>query len=645
MKRALDLLMAGLGLLVALPVLAVLAVCIKLDSPGPVFFRQVRVGRGGREFRIHKFRTMRVGEAGAAVTIGQDPRITRVGRVLRRTKLDEVPQLLDVLQGTMSVVGPRPEVPEYVALWPGEARDEVLSVRPGITDPAALEFHDESELLATQDDPETYYREVVTPAKLSLYREYIARATVWSDLVFVFRTVSLVATGALPTTPTRSSARAVLAGVGFYVAVLFIMYRFYFSEIWYYEGLTWRTPSPFGMVVALLCIAACAWAMPRVYARVSDVCLWLIFTIAVIPSILVAQWSERLSTGDATVLSLALTGGMLLLRLLTAREPFGLLPDVHPGRWFWIVGGVLSIGIYVWLFSIVDVRIGYLSFSDVYAVRAEFKDAFLESGALPYLFPVTYAVLNPLLIGVGLIKRSWVLVVVGVLAQTLVYLATGAKIALLAVPFVLLLAWMTQSHRMWPVWRLPVLWAFLVVGGRIMDGITGNLMWSAVASIRFLMIPGVLTAGYVSYFQTHPHVNFADALPFVDSPYTEDPFVLVGELLFGTEGTNANVNFFGDGFMNFGYLGLFVEVIVVAVLLRVADESTVRVPLPIACAIFAVPTISLTNGGAFTSILTYGFGAACVAAWLCPIRDTKPVGSRLDPSRVWARTRRRAKSQ
>ncbi|MBQ0935608.1 sugar transferase [Ideonella paludis] len=193
-KRAFDVLCAALGLLILLVPGLLVAAWVKLDSPGPVFFRQERVGRGGRLFRIHKFRTMRVDapSLGPQITIGADPRITRSGQWLRASKVDELPQLLDVLRGEMSLVGPRPEVPRYVALYPAELRERVLSVRPGITDPASLSFRHESELLAASDNPEQTYVEQVLPQKLQLSADYIRRATLGRDLVVILQTLRVL---------------------------------------------------------------------------------------------------------------------------------------------------------------------------------------------------------------------------------------------------------------------------------------------------------------------------------------------------------------------------------------------------------------------------------------------------------------------
>jgi lipopolysaccharide/colanic/teichoic acid biosynthesis glycosyltransferase len=190
-KRLFDVIVAALGLLLLSPLLIAIALWIKLDSPGPVFFRQERVGRGGALFRIHKFRSMRADAplAGPQLTVGADPRITRAGQVLRRTKLDELPQLIDVLAGSMSLVGPRPEVPRYVALYPAALRDKVLSVRPGITDPASIEYRDESALLARATDPERVYIEQIMPAKLRCAASYVDRMSLANDVRLIGATL------------------------------------------------------------------------------------------------------------------------------------------------------------------------------------------------------------------------------------------------------------------------------------------------------------------------------------------------------------------------------------------------------------------------------------------------------------------------
>jgi lipopolysaccharide/colanic/teichoic acid biosynthesis glycosyltransferase len=194
-KRLFDLTVAALALVLLAPLLAVVAAWIRLDSPGPVFFRQERVGRHGVPFRIHKFRTMREGAAGLPLTVGADARITRAGAWLRRTRVDELPQLIDVLLGRMSLVGPRPEVPRYVVHYPPALRERALAVRPGITDPASLEYIDEAALLAAAADPEREYIERILPAKVQRAADYAERATLASDLVVLGRTLRLLTFG------------------------------------------------------------------------------------------------------------------------------------------------------------------------------------------------------------------------------------------------------------------------------------------------------------------------------------------------------------------------------------------------------------------------------------------------------------------
>lgn len=193
-KRGLDIVASVTGLVVLSPVLGVVGLCVKATSAGPVLFRQERVGRNGELFTIHKFRTMSAGD-GLLVSTSDDPRITRVGRLLRQTKLDELPQLFDVLRGDMSLVGPRPEVPRYVAMWPEEQRDVVLSVRPGITDPASIRFRDEGSRLSAADDPETYYRDVVLPEKCAMYVQYVNGRSLRGDLKIIWQTLFSIAVG------------------------------------------------------------------------------------------------------------------------------------------------------------------------------------------------------------------------------------------------------------------------------------------------------------------------------------------------------------------------------------------------------------------------------------------------------------------
>jgi lipopolysaccharide/colanic/teichoic acid biosynthesis glycosyltransferase len=190
MKRIFDIIVSLAGLVVLLPLFLVVAIAIKLDSPGPIFFRQRRMGREFRPFFIYKFRTM-VQDAparGISLTVGGDPRITPLGRYLRQTKVDELPQLINVLKGDMAVVGPRPEVPRYVELFRKDY-EEILKLRPGITDLASLKYRDEAAILGQSDDPEEEYVSRVLPEKIQLAKDYVNQSSLLFDVIVIFKTL------------------------------------------------------------------------------------------------------------------------------------------------------------------------------------------------------------------------------------------------------------------------------------------------------------------------------------------------------------------------------------------------------------------------------------------------------------------------
>lgn len=193
MKRVFDVIASGLGLLLLSPLFLIIAIWVKADSPGPVFYRQTRVGRGNRDFRLFKFRSMRVGsdKKGLITVGGHDPRVTRSGYYIRKYKLDELPQLINVFTGDMSLVGPRPEVRKYVDLYTPQQL-HVLDVRPGITDLASIRYRNENELLEQAADPEQYYREVVMQDKLRINSEYIADRSFFKDIKIIFLTFKAI---------------------------------------------------------------------------------------------------------------------------------------------------------------------------------------------------------------------------------------------------------------------------------------------------------------------------------------------------------------------------------------------------------------------------------------------------------------------
>jgi lipopolysaccharide/colanic/teichoic acid biosynthesis glycosyltransferase len=189
LKRAIDIAVAGPSLVVLAPLLAIIALAVRLDTRGPALFHQTRVGRSGNTFVIHKFRTMTSESNGPPITTAGDARVTRAGSILRKTKLDELPQLFNVLVGEMSLVGPRPEVPEYVALWPAQHRQAILSIRPGITDTTSLILRNEVAELSSNADPERYYIETLIPFKTVHYVQYVQQQSLVGDLTVVIQTI------------------------------------------------------------------------------------------------------------------------------------------------------------------------------------------------------------------------------------------------------------------------------------------------------------------------------------------------------------------------------------------------------------------------------------------------------------------------
>ncbi len=198
-KRSVDFAVSGFSLVLISPMFAVVSLLVRLDSKGPIFFRQSRIGLHGETFSIIKFRTMVVNaeQVGPQVTSSDDPRMTRVGRILRATKVDELPQLINVLTGEMSLVGPRPQVPKYVNLFPAHQKGTILSVRPGITGPAAIKFRHEEDILQNREDREEFYVKVLLPIKCSIDEDYVEGRSLARDAAVVIETAKILARGIL----------------------------------------------------------------------------------------------------------------------------------------------------------------------------------------------------------------------------------------------------------------------------------------------------------------------------------------------------------------------------------------------------------------------------------------------------------------
>lgn len=414
---------------------------------------------------------------------------------------------------------------------------------------------------------------------------------------------------------SHAPARPVLAVVLFCVVFLAI-YQTYLAKIWFYQGINWQDPSTSRVALVVAALVLTGVAMPRRINRPSAFCLWLLYVIVIVPSALLALASDWLPQSQRLPAALGLCALLLGMRLLTGVQPGVFLPRIRRIRVnFWVVGAIISAITYGWFFVAIGVNHAYISFTDIYAVRADFKTALAGVPLLAYLLPLTYACINPALIVWGTINREPVKVALGIVGNLVIYLASGARLALLAVPLLLWIAYQDRWGRPVRPAHLLAVFSTLILFARVMDWLTGSLMWTAVFNMRILALPGVITVGYFKYFQEFPQLGMSSFLPW-HHVEGRDPLVLVGEWIFHTPGTNANVNFIGSGFMHAGVAGILVETAVAVLLLRLADDAAADLPVALRYSFFVVPAVSLANGSAFTSILTYGFGASLVLAFI-----------------------------
>lgn len=424
---------------------------------------------------------------------------------------------------------------------------------------------------------------------------------------------------------TLAAASYRVAGTLFYAAVLHWTYSSIIAPNYAYSGLTYRPPNASDYGTMLVATAVVAVLLPARIQRTSEFIQWMVFIIAGAPSMLLAQYSTTLSPDDATTLGMMVAITTLLIRVGASIRPRSLIPEMHvPARFYWGLLVLMSLAAYVALIATTGLDIGYLSFSDVYAVRADYKAALAGVPLLGYILPTLYAVINPIFMARGIYGRGWANFAYGAVGQLIIYLTTGHKLAILSVPAMLGLALLFRRdpQSLSPV-RLVLALAAIMGASTVVDRLRGGLTFTALFSTRLVAIPGALTAAYVMVFQDRPKMLFSSFLPGVDSPYTTSPFHMVGEIFFRDAGNNANVNLFGDGYLNYGYVGMLIEGLALVVLLWMADDVTTGLSLPISAMVFALPAMALTNGGVFTSILTYGFGAALV---LCAAMPRQRVG-------------------
>lgn len=446
--------------------------------------------------------------------------------------------------------------------------------------------------------------------------------------------------------PLFSTWPRVLATLAYLVA-LHWAYVELISPTYDYMGMTYRAPDPWAYAGVVVAVLACAAALPGTVRRASDFMLWVIFLTTAAPSAVMAQYMVTLPVGRATVMGLTILAGLLVIRVGLTLAPRGVVPTVSlPPRAFFGGLTVFALAMYTVMIATGSLTLGFLGFAEVYAVRAEYKAGLLSLPLMGYLIPVLQTVVNPIFVGFGIYCRRILPLLFGVVGQVLIYLASGQKIVLLSMGVAAAVALLfRRNEKSASSWMIAGAFFVLVTVTAVFDAVAGRLRLTPVFLQRLVMLPAALTAAYVWVFSDYPKLNFSTVLPFLSTEYSEtvSPFVLVGQLFNNADGNNANVNFFGDGYMHLGYAGLLIECLLVLALFWATDEVTRHVPLPLACIIFVMPTMAITNASAFTAVLTLGFGAAIALSLFLPSIESYP---RKAPFREQLRhvlpTRRRA---
>lgn len=415
----------------------------------------------------------------------------------------------------------------------------------------------------------------------------------------------------------------ILAAVAIYSIALYYTYKLKIAPLYAYTGLTFREPSAYHTAAAVLMVAAVAWMMPRRLKRVSDFILWILFVRTVAPSILLAQFSRTLTPDEALLMGAAVAGSMTMVIVLTAAAPRDALSmkRLHVGIDFWVILGAFAGLIYCYLIVTTGISFRVLSFSDVYDTRADFAEAGGGGAIIGYSLRLLTNVINPLFVARGIYSGRALPLIAGIGGQFLVYATAGHKSHLFSVAVMIGVALLFRWNRRPP--GVAILWAVTVASSLAVaaDRLLGGITWTSLISRRAIIVPAALTAAYVAVFQERPRQWFADVLPFIDNPYTSiRPPNLVGAEFVGNPDTFANVNLFGHGYLQAGYLGMFIEAAVLVVLVALANAATRGLPLPVACLVFVAPAMALTSASVFSTVLTHGFLAAIVLSAIAPSR-------------------------
>ncbi|WP_256855705.1 hypothetical protein [Ornithinimicrobium cryptoxanthini] len=449
----------------------------------------------------------------------------------------------------------------------------------------------------------------------------------------------------------RSLRQAILTvGIVLILAeALRAVYRHRVAPFFDYQGLGYRAPEPLEYGTALFVLLTVALLLPRRIRVVSDFLVWMVFALAVAPSVLLAQYMPTLQPTQATVMGVVMGACMLLIRWGAALDPVKTLPvrRIDTGINFWGLLALVSALTYAVLVATNGLHVRFLSFDDVYSVRDEFSLAASGSFVMAYLLPWQSNVINPLFMARGILARKWGTLTLGVGGQLLIYSSVGSKGDLFVIPVVVALALLFRYRTV--ILGRTILLAVTAACtlALALDQVTDSIVWSSLIVRRVMVVPGALTAAYVDVFSQLPKANFAEVIPLIPDPYASEPMHpvhIVGLLFVGNADTAANVNLFGHGFLQYGYPGMVVESLVLIVMLWLANAATRGLPLPAACIVFFSQGIALISSSVFTTALSHGFGFAVLVCALAPVTgwarrarasgpDPRPRPARKSPAR------------
>lgn len=419
----------------------------------------------------------------------------------------------------------------------------------------------------------------------------------------------------------RRSKPLAVAGVLFYAAVIHLIYTTQITTRFAYLGYTYRTPEVLGYLFSLVLACGVAVLLPTAVRRVSDFIVWVLFVLAVLPSMLVVHYSGFTDPGQAFLATVALAAayGSAVVVVRRSRPPVPLSVRV-PGWFFWAGIVMFSLGTYGYLAMTLGLRFQIVSIFDVYELRTAYKAGLASAPGLSYLVSIQANVINTYLFARGIYSRRWVLLAASLMGQALIYSAAGFKTVLFSIPAMLLVSLLFMLSRRPSGFVL--LWGAVVasLGALLVDLVMRSYVATSLFTRRFLVTSGMLMSAYVAFFSDNPPARLGHSVlsGIVDYPYTTSPAHVIGVWVTGSETASLNAHFLADGFANFRWVGLFGAAAVLAVYLRVLDRVTAGVPVAATALVLLMPAITLSNTSILTAMLSHGLVACVVLFALAP---------------------------